>query len=106
MKQLTLNRVAIKFNITFGWKLVTVHTTPFMFGRFLGACLKLVCRFERRTFNMGLLSVKLFLACQEVQKWVWHSMNQNRLLFSKIQALLPPSMHHKWINIFDVILNN
>ena len=65
--------------------------------------MKVVCSLSEETFNMGLLSVKLFLACQEVQKWVWHSMHQNRLLFSQIQALLPPSMHQKWINIIDVI---
>ena len=33
-----------------------------------GACLEVVWRFERRTFYIGSLRVKLVLACQEVLK--------------------------------------
>ena len=41
------------------------------------------------------------LACQEVLKCVWPSMNQNRLLFIHIQTL-PPGLHHnKWKEIVD-----
>ena len=41
------------------------------------------------------IEVKLNLACPEVLKRVWPSMNQNRLIFIQMQTL-PPSMHHKW----------
>ena len=38
---------------------------------------------ERRTFYIGALMAKLILACQEVLKGVWPSMNQNMLLFAQ-----------------------
>ena len=48
-----------------------------------GACLEVVWRFERRTFYIGSLRVKLVLACQEVLKRVRLSMNLIRLLFTQ-----------------------
>ena len=38
------------------------------------------------------MRVKLLLACQEVLKRVWPSINRNRLLFIRIQTV-PPRMH-------------
>ena len=44
-----------------------LHTTPPMFGKFLGASLEvIVWRFERRTFYTGSMRVKLILTRQEV----------------------------------------
>ena len=40
-----------------GWELVVLHTTPSMFGKL--SCLEVVWRFERRTFYIGSLSVKV-----------------------------------------------
>ena len=48
------------------------------------------------------LRIKLILACQEVGRWVWPSMNQNRLLFIQTQTL-PPHMHHKWKDINGIL---
>ena len=67
-----------------------------------GACLEVVWRFEQRTFYIGSLRVELVLVCQEVPKWVWPSVNQNRLLFMQIQTL-PPRMHHKWKIIINIV---
>ena len=63
---------------------------PPMFGRFIGAYLDGVCRFERRTFYNSSFRVNL----TNVLKWVQSSMNRNRLHFIQIQTL-PPSMQHK-----------
>jgi len=51
-------------------------------------------------FYTGSLRVKLILACAEVLKCAWPSMNRNMLLFNQIQTL-PPSMHHKQKEIID-----
>lgn len=40
-----------------------------------------------KTFYIGSSRAKLTLACQEVLKHSWPSMNQNRLLFVQIQTL-------------------
>ena len=45
-----------------------------------GACLDVVWRFNQTTFYIGTSRVKLILASQDVSKWVWPSMNQDRLL--------------------------
>jgi len=50
----------------------------------------------------GSLRVKNILACQEVLKWVWPSTNRNWLLFIQSQTL-PPSIHHNWKEITDVV---
>ena len=51
---------------------------------------------------MGAFKIKLILACQEVLKQVWPSMNQNRSLFIQIQSL-HPSMRHKWKETTDIV---
>jgi hypothetical protein len=53
-----------------------------------------VWRFEHRTFYIGSWRVKLVLACQEVLKWVWSSMNWYRMFYVKTSTL-PPRMHQK-----------
>ena len=55
-----------------GW-LFYIQCLP-LWGTF-GACLEVVWRFEQRTFYIGSWRVKLILACQEVLKWIWPSMN-------------------------------
>jgi hypothetical protein len=67
-----------------------------------GACLEVVGSFERRTFYIGPLRVKLILACQEVLNWDWPSINQIKLLFIQIQPL-PLNMHHKWKESIDLV---
>ena len=60
-----------------------------------GALVGIVWRFEKRTFRIGSLKVKLIMAYQEFLKYVWPLMIQTRLPFIQIQ-ILPSGMHHKW----------
>lgn len=51
------------------------------------------------------MRVNLILAFWEVLKWVWSSLNRNRLLFIQLQTQ-PLSMHHKWKTIRIYMQNN
>ena len=60
------------------------------FGCMLGGCVKILTKI----IVYQSLVVKLTVACQEVLKWVWPSINLNKLLYIQSQTL-PPNMHHK-----------
>ena len=54
-------KVILKLNMTFSWELVVSHTPLSIFSNFLVHAR----RFERRTFYIGRLSIKLILTCQK-----------------------------------------
>jgi hypothetical protein len=56
------NKVILRLNMTFGQELVALRTTFSTFEKFLVHAL--VWRFEQTTIHIGLLRVKLILACQ------------------------------------------
>ena len=45
-------------NLTFGWKLVVLHTTPSMFGNFYCTCLEVVWTMEVWTKNISYWFIK------------------------------------------------
>ena len=49
--------------MSFGEKLVVLHTTPSMFNKF--ACLEVEWRFEQRTFYISSSWAKPIVACQK-----------------------------------------
>ena len=59
-----------------------------------GACLELVFEVEPRATNFGSLRVKLNLAPLGMPKWVWPSMNRDKMFFIQTSTI-PPSMHRK-----------
>ena len=68
----------------------------------LWCMLEVVWRLEWRTSYITSLRFKLILACQEVLKQVWSSINQTGLLFIQIQTL-PPNMRHNWKEIIGLV---
>ena len=84
-------------------ELVVLHTTPSMSSKFSVHAWRQCGGLNKwRTFYNVSLWVKLIVASQEVLEWVWLSRNQNRLPFIQIQTL-PPSMHHKWKELIDIV---
>ena len=91
----------LSYNMTFGQEFIVLYNA-FHIQQVFGSCFKVVWRFERRTFYIGPLRVELILGCPKVLIWAWPSMNWNRLPFIQVQTL-PPSMHHKWKEIIDIV---
>ena len=60
-------------------ELVVLYTKPSMLGEFWVHALRIVRRFEQRTFYIGSLRVKLILACQEV------ALNEPKIGFSSFK---------------------
>ena len=90
-------QVIFKLNMTFGWELVGLHTSANFWCMLKGSV-----EVWMENIIYWCIRIKLILACQEVLKRDWPSMNQSRPLFIQIQTL-NPSMRHKWKETTDIV---